>query len=392
MTVFRHDKRRGNHPITPSHHKRQQRRHYADGDAPTVPTRPTPERLPSSAPELLSLVNQRIERSPYAPVGKTKDARRKKAEEWLEKHPGPWAVDLKYNGERCHIWKRGEQIIVTNKGKSVYVGASRKNHDFPDFMLEAIKKALGDRDGEFEAEYRTKDDVREHFASGRSGHSKYTKDLVITLFDVLELDGEDVRDRPLSERRKLLKDSVEPNDHLDLVESKVVETPKEVFAAYDGYRKNHEGAVVKQADGEYVSGKSTWLKLKDQNDLDVAFVGIKKTKKWKDDKEAWTYVMAVKDKDGNWIKIGNVSTGLTIEERQKLSDSIKSRLDKIKTSEDEKYIYTEPFAVAEVTYDSITEDKKLSGPARISRIRDDVTVDAASADKFESAYEQEGWS
>lgn len=86
--------------------------------------------------------------------------------------------------------------------------------------------------------------------------------LQFVAFDLMHLDGEDLRQRPLSERRALLDDLLARADSPRLVFSRGFEGEgKDVFAAVE--QLELEGIVSKRANGIYRSGaKSGWIKTK----------------------------------------------------------------------------------------------------------------------------------
>jgi ATP-dependent DNA ligase len=86
---------------------------------------------------------------------------------------------------------------------------------------------------------------------------------VFVTFDILEAGGEDVRDSPLSERRRLLREHVEPTPGLQIIEH--VETHGDaLFRAI--VEHDQEGIVAKRVDAPYRSNRqSTWIKIKNRD-------------------------------------------------------------------------------------------------------------------------------
>jgi DNA ligase D-like protein (predicted ligase) len=80
------------------------------------------------------------------------------------------------------------------------------------------------------------------------------------LFDILWLDGHDVRDLPLRVRKRLLRDALKFGGPLRLVPHR----NGEGVAYYEeACRKGWEGLIAKRADSRYVSSRSKdWLKFK----------------------------------------------------------------------------------------------------------------------------------
>ena len=88
---------------------------------------------------------------------------------------------------------------------------------------------------------------------------------MLVLFEVLELDGHDLRPLPLFERRRALHAHVTPIPGVQIIEH--VETHGEALfrAIVDG---DHEGIVAKRMDAPYRAGpRNTWLKIKNRNYL-----------------------------------------------------------------------------------------------------------------------------
>jgi DNA ligase D-like protein (predicted ligase) len=80
------------------------------------------------------------------------------------------------------------------------------------------------------------------------------------VFDLLELNGEDLTGRPLLERRARLERDIRPCDSLQLSEAFRGDSQRR-FA--DACRSGWEGLIAKRADAPYAHGRSRdWLKLK----------------------------------------------------------------------------------------------------------------------------------
>ncbi|HZZ96274.1 MAG TPA: non-homologous end-joining DNA ligase [Jatrophihabitantaceae bacterium] len=92
------------------------------------------------------------------------------------------------------------------------------------------------------------------------------------VFDVLHLDGHDVRGLPLRDRKRLLRDSVRFADPLRF-------TTHRNTAGEEEYRKacerGDEGVIAKRADSPYRSGRSAdWLKFKCVRDQELVIGGF----------------------------------------------------------------------------------------------------------------------
>jgi bifunctional non-homologous end joining protein LigD len=95
--------------------------------------------------------------------------------------------------------------------------------------------------------------------------------VVYCVFDVLYLDGDDLRSRPLRERKRLLRDAVNFTAPLRF-------TPHRNTTGEDEYRKacarGDEGVIAKRADSPYTGGRSKdWLKFKCVRDQELVVGG-----------------------------------------------------------------------------------------------------------------------
>jgi DNA ligase D-like protein (predicted ligase) len=84
--------------------------------------------------------------------------------------------------------------------------------------------------------------------------------VVYCVFDLLEIDGEDLTDRPLVERRARLTTAIRPSSALQHTEAWRDDSQVRFTAAC---RSGWEGLIAKRLDAPYVAGRSKeWLKLK----------------------------------------------------------------------------------------------------------------------------------
>ena len=85
---------------------------------------------------------------------------------------------------------------------------------------------------------------------------------VLVVFDLLEINGDDLRALPLSERRRALHAHVEPVPGIQVIEHLEAHGEALFRAIVDG---DHEGIVAERADAPYRPGpRRTWLKIKNK--------------------------------------------------------------------------------------------------------------------------------
>lgn len=192
-------------------------------------------------------------------------------------------------------------------------------------------------------------------------------------FDALFINGEALFERPLQERKQLLRGlhALAP-ESFSLSEMQVVETAEQIENAFGGSRaRNNEGLVVKHPDSPYVPGKrgKGWLKLKRALiTLDVVVVGAEyghgKRRGLLSD-----YTFAVKDGD-RLLTIGKAYSGMTDQELARLSEHFHNT----SIARHGHYHDVAPEIVFEVAFDRINRSNRhTSGFAlrfpRIKQIR-----------------------
>lgn len=215
---------------------------------------------------------------------------------------GGWAHEIKFDGYRLQL--RVEKAKATLK--------TRSGLDWtPKFKeIAAVGAALPDGlyDGEAVAlDQHGSPDFPGLQAALSSGK---TQDLVFFAFDVLFLEGEDLREQPLRERKARLQPALEAAgarlkgriryvDHFETGGDAVLQS---------ACRMHLEGIVSKQLDAPYRSGRSdSWLKSKCRGGHEVVIGG------WTGEKGQLRSLLVGAHKDGHFVYIGRVGTGFGAE-------------------------------------------------------------------------------
>jgi bifunctional non-homologous end joining protein LigD len=112
---------------------------------------------------------------------------------------------------------------------------------------------------------------RSRFQLLQNALNKKARSLYV-IFDALFVDGKDIRQKPLLERKTILKGLL-PRDPLVRYSEHVAQFGKREFAK--AQRVHEEGVIAKRAMGLYYSGKRTrqWLKFKAVHEQEVVIVG-----------------------------------------------------------------------------------------------------------------------
>jgi bifunctional non-homologous end joining protein LigD len=272
-----------------------------------------------------------------------------------EAPPGQWEKEVKYDGYRAlSALSNGRLAMWTRNGLDL---AGR----FPRVARALSRVVVGDAVLDGEVCVLDPEGVPrfELIQQGR------TDDAVLFAFDLLRLDGEDLRGRPLEQRRDLLR-SVLSNapPELRLAE----EVAGDVSAALEQMRERGlEGLILKARGSPYEKGRSRlWLKLKAQASQELAVIG------WTPGKgnaagSLGALLLGVADGKGGYEFAGKVGTGFSSKQRAELKKELAK--DARETSpargaprlRDARWV--DPRLVAQVRFTEWTHDSKLRHPS-----------------------------
>ncbi|MEM7825416.1 MAG: non-homologous end-joining DNA ligase [Candidatus Aenigmatarchaeota archaeon] len=198
------------------------------------------------------------------------------------------------------------------------------------------------------------------------------------VFDILHLDGVDVIDKPLVERKKILEKVVKESDRV-LLSAYVIGKGKKFFQ--EVRKKGLEGIIAKRLDSKYEVGKRSknWLKIKFLKTLDCVIVGYTKGEGWRE-KYFGALVLAC-FYEGKLDYVGRCGTGLDEKGYAELTEELKKlRIDycpleeKPKLPSDLIINWVKPKLICEVKFMEITKDLQLRAPSFV-RLRNDKNLE-----------------
>ena len=183
-----------------------------------------------------------------------------------------WIHEVKHDGFRT--------LLVIERGS--VRAFTRNGHDWSDRYLGIVAKAksLPCRSAILDGEIIVQDTRgASDFEALQSALRRRDAPLIFYAFDLLHLDGKDVRREPLLERRTRLKKLVEPDPMSVLQFSE--EFAGDGAAFFKACAKHElEGIVSKLATAPYSSGRSkAWLKTKCFVESELILVGIDRDRK-----------------------------------------------------------------------------------------------------------------
>jgi len=182
------------------------------------------------------------------------------------------------------------------------------------------------------------------------------------LFDLLHLDGQDLTGLPLRTRKRILREVLEWEDPIRYTPHRVEEGETYLRNACE---RGWEGLIAKEAEGNYVHGRSrSWLKFKCSNRQELVVGG------WTDpegERKGLGALLVGYHEDGALRYAGKVGTGYT----DRVLERLISRLGDLERDAspfagddlpEDGVHWTEPELVCEVGFTEWTEDGKLRHP------------------------------
>jgi DNA ligase D-like protein (predicted ligase) len=281
-----------------------------------------------------------------------------------------WLLERKFDGERCVARKHGGEVRLESRTAKDLTGT------YPEVRTAVASRR--DRKLLLDGEVVAFDEDQTSFTrlqqrlgvANPSAERVAAYPVVFCVFDLLELDGTDLRDRTLLERRARLTEAVQPSAGLQLSEAWTDDSQQRFARAC---RAGWEGLIAKRAQAPYVPGRSRdWLKLKCVWDQEFVIGGYTDPAGSRTDFGA---LLVGYYEDGSLRYAGKVGTGYTAATLRDLG----ARLRELETPEspfvDARPIprgthWTRPELVAQIGFAEWTNDGRLRQP-RYLGLRDD---------------------
>lgn len=266
-----------------------------------------------------------------------------------------WIYEIKFDGYRLTTRIDGDSIKCF----------TRNGHDWTE-KLPALVKAIAAADissAWLDGEIVVLNDqgVPDFGALQNAFDSASTANIVYFVFDLPHLDGLDLRQVKLAERREILRTVLTRNSQQNIRFSEAFEHPPQdllVSASQLGL----EGVIGKRADSSYTSGRSrSWIKLKTQRRQEFVIGGYTAPKGARAGLGA--LMLGVHDTSGQLCYAGNVGTGFD----EKTLATLRLRLAKIHSMQnpfvgaplDAKGQWVRPQLVAEVAFSEWTSAGRI---------------------------------
>lgn len=214
-----------------------------------------------------------------------------------------WSFEVKWDGTRTVAFV-DEEVRFQNR---------RLNQIAPRYPeIRPVVKGQAILDGEIVVMHQGRPDFmklqqREHALDDfKAGLLAKQLPATYVVFDLLHWNGRSLLKEPLEERQRLLREAVEPHEHVYLSEA-VRGEGKALFRVAEERRL--EGIMAKRLGSPYVPGKRVdfWLKIKTYKPLDCVVCGLTVGKGWR---EPYFGSLILGVYDGPALRfVGSVGTG-----------------------------------------------------------------------------------
>ena len=227
---------------------------------------------------------------------------------------GDWVHEIKFDGYRIQMRvENGAVTLKTRKGLhwTAKFGSAipRAARELPDCLIDGEIVAL---------DHRGSPDFAGLQAALSEGK---TDDLIFFAFDLLFLEGKDLRGRFLVDRKSTLKNLVEKTYGKHQTQIRYVEHFESGGDAVlkSACRMSLEGIVSKQADAPYASGRTdSWTKAKCRAGHEVV-IGA-----WNSNGSQFRSLMAGVYRGDHLVYVGNIGTGFGAEKVSRLMPALKA--------------------------------------------------------------------
>jgi bifunctional non-homologous end joining protein LigD len=279
-----------------------------------------------------------------------------------------WVFERKLDGERCGALRRGGRVsLVSRTGRNLDASYPELVDELavpgPDLLVDGEIVAFKGGQTSFER-LQQRMQIRDPERARSSPVAVY-----YYIFDLLDLDGKDVRGLPLLERKTRLRQAVSFRGHLRYTTYRQRDGET---AFEEACQRGWEGVIAKRAVSPYVATRSRdWLKIKCAHSQELVVAGWTAPKGSRERLGA----LLVGYYEGQSLRYaGKVGTGFDRQTLHMLGDELEARERDSSPFQaggaPRNARWAEPELVAEIAFAEWTRDGKLRQP-RYQGLRDD---------------------
>jgi DNA ligase 1 len=200
-----------------------------------------------------------------------------------------------------------------------------------------------------------------------AGAARRTVPLSAFFFDLLHLDGDDLIDRPSTERIAALEARLPEDIRTPRIVAGNAATAQDFLE--EALARGHEGVMVKSLDAPYEAGRrgAGWLKVKRAHTLDLVVLaaewGHGRRRGWLSN----LHLGARDPESGGFVMLGKTFKGMTDEMLAWQTE----RFQELETHRDEYTVYLRPELVVEVAFDGLQASSRYPGglALRFARVK-----------------------
>jgi DNA ligase-1 len=302
----------------------------------------------------------------------------------------PASVEWKLDGIRIQVHRRGDEVRIWTRNLNEITenlpGIVELVRSLPvtEIVLDGEAIGWGD-DGETPERFQAT-----MSALGRHGSEAPSVErpsgLESRFFDCLQVDGEDLLDRPLSERLEVLERVAGPWR----MPGRITSDPSEAREVYDeALGAGHEGVLVKAASSPYAAGRrgGVWRKVKPVTNVDLVVLAVERGS---GRRSGWlsNLWLGARDPDGGpFVMVGKTFKGMTDELLAWQTEEFPKIALPPEEQEGDWVVKVRPEKVVEIGLDGVQVSTRYPGGvalrfARVKRYRPDK--DPADADTIDT--------
>jgi DNA ligase-1 len=276
---------------------------------------------------------------------------------------GRASVEWKLDGARIQTHRRGDEVRIFTRNLNAVTdrlpGVVAAVRGLPVESVVLDGEAIGLDDAGRPRHFQ---DTISAFADERSAAGAGLQAL---FFDVLHVDGEDLLDRSLEERRDVLARVADRLRVPAIVTADVAEA--EAFAG-ESLAAGHEGVMVKALSSPYAAGRrgGAWRKVKPVRTLDLVVLAVEwghgRRRGWLSN--LW---LGARDPEGGFVMVGKTFKGLTDELLRWQTE----RFQELAVEDDGHVVHVRPLQVVEIALDGVQRSPRYPGGValRFARVR-----------------------
>ncbi|WP_419195918.1 non-homologous end-joining DNA ligase [Ensifer adhaerens] len=277
---------------------------------------------------------------------------------------GSWGWEIKWDGYRLHVHIEANRVRILTRGGFDWTNrfpaiAEAARTFAPTSMILDGEAVVVDEEGRSDFSLLQKS----LGASGRKIGNQPSPALLYA-FDLLYLDGHDMRHVEYRTRRHLLEETLRGHEGAILLSEELDADPTHLLD--HACRMGLEGIVGKRQDSFYRSGRTgDWIKLKCTQSDAFMVVGYEPSTA---SRAGFGALMLGALSDGELVYVGSVGTGF----KERDAVQLRKTMDKIPWrhkqppvpySSKRKVVWVQPTLIAEIEYSAWTADEKLRHPS-----------------------------